>query len=215
MRSGHTTVTTLRRYIRAKAMPSASPECCELCSVALPPTHRHLLEIALHRLVCACDPCALLFENVVEGRFRTVPRDAVTLPDFRLSDIEWASLALPIHLAFFVRHTTPERLTAYYPSPAGATESLLPLSAWEVLVKNNPNLSTMQPDIEALLVNRVDTARDYLIVPIDACFELVGLVRMHWHGLSGGTVVWEKIERFFENLRACSRPQPKGGGRHA
>ena len=64
---------------------------------------------------------------------------------------------------------------AFYPSPAGATESLLPLSSWQQLVTENPALKRLEPDVEALLVNRVASARDYYIAPIDHCFELVGL----------------------------------------
>jgi hypothetical protein len=62
----------------------------------------------------------------------------------------------------------------------------------------------MEPDVEALLVNRAGEARDYFIAPIDRCFELVGLVRTHWRGLSGGTDVWEKIHEFFARLRERS-----------
>ena len=63
---------------------------------------------------------------------------------------------------------------AYYPGPAGATESLLPLDAWEALVSQNPPLQKLQPDVEALLVNRAGKARNYFIAPIDKCYELVG-----------------------------------------
>ena len=35
----------------------------------------------------------------------------------------------------------------------------------------------MQPDVEALLVNRVGGRRLYYLAPIDVCFELVGLMR--------------------------------------
>lgn len=39
-------------------------------------------------------------------------------------------------------------------------------------------------------------------MPIDDCYDLVGLMRPRWKGLSGGQEVWEEIERFFERLRA-------------
>ncbi len=213
--SGHTAVTALRRYVRKHETSSASVERCELCSVALPSKHRHLLEMPARSLVCVCTPCALLFENVVGGRYKLIPRDAVVLPDFRMSDVQWASLALPIHLAFLFRQTPQEGVTAFYPSPAGATESLLTLSAWQDLVAENPLLSTIQSDVEALLINRVGYSRDYFLAPIDVCFELVGLVRTHWRGLSGGSEVWSEIERFFEELRARSKSQATDGGRHA
>jgi Family of unknown function (DUF5947) len=122
------------------------------------------------------------------------------------TDVEWESLALPINLAFFF-HSTPEnRSKAMYPSPAGATESLLPLSAWESLVARNLTLARMEPDVEALLVNRVGTSREHYLAPIDACFELVGLIRLHWRGFSGGEIVWEEIDKFFSRLRMQSGP---------
>jgi hypothetical protein len=42
---------------------------------------------------------------------------------------------------------------------------------------------------------------EYYIVPIDACYRLVGVIRMHWKGLSGGTEVWTEIGSFFSELR--------------
>ena len=56
--------------------------------------------------------------------------------------------------------------------------------------------------MEALLINRVGGARDHYIAPIDRCFELVGLIRISWRGLSGGQEVWERIDTFFTDLRA-------------
>ena len=64
----------------------------------------------------------------------------------------------------------------------------------------------MEPDIEALLVDRVGTKREYFLAPIDVCFELVGLIRMHWRGLAGGEVVWSEVDRFFARQKADSRP---------
>ena len=48
--------------------------------------------------------------------------------------------------------------------------------------------------------------RLYYLAPIDVCFELVGLMRMHWRGLSGGEEVWREIDQFFERLQARARP---------
>jgi Family of unknown function (DUF5947) len=194
--------TTLRRFAR----PRTALKRCELCSVALSAEHRHMLEISGGRIVCACDPCAFRFPAVIEGRFRLIPRDVRSLPDLHLTDFEWESLSLPINLVFFF-HSTPEKRTkAMYPSPAGATESLLPLHAWDSLVSQNLSLARMEPDVEALLVNRVGAKREHYLAPIDVCFELVGLIRVHWRGLTGGETVWEKIDQFFSRLEREAVP---------
>ncbi len=116
---------------------------------------------------------------------------------------------IPISLAFFFYSTPAQRFIALYPGPAGAAESLLPLNAWEDISAQSTDLRAMQPDVEALLVNRVGAAREYLIVPIDRCYQLVGLIRLHWRGLSGGALVWGEIAKFFDQLRregASCRP---------
>jgi len=196
---------TLRRFAGSPKTDGAPPppdvEHCELCSIRLAPIHRHLLEMATRRIVCSCDPCALRFENVLEGKFKLIPRDTRPLPDFKMTDAEWEELSLPINLAFFFYDTPGKKMAAYYPSPAGATESLLPLTAWEALVAANPVLSKLQPDVESLLVNRTHDAREYFVAPIDVCFELVGLIRVHWRGFSGGEEVWTAINGFFNRLK--------------
>lgn len=199
-----TPFATLRRLAGAAASgapPKPQLESCELCSIALGPQHRHLLETATRRIVCSCDPCALRFHDVVGGKFKLIPRDARPLPDFKMTDAAWEGFALPINLAFFFYDTPNEKMSAFYPSPAGATESLLPLTAWQALVLANPILNGMQADVETLLINRVGEKREYFIAPIDVCFELVGLIRIHWRGFSGGEDVWREIDGFFARLR--------------
>ncbi|MCE0522602.1 MAG: DUF5947 family protein [Methylacidiphilales bacterium] len=209
-----TPFSTLRRFAVARQQP-AKREFCELCRVGLAPEHRHLLETATHQMICACDPCALRFENVRDGRFKLIPRDVRSLPDFHLTDAQWEDLALPIDLAFLVYSTPTQKMMALYPSPAGATESLLSLPAWDLLVADNPALARLEPDVEALLVNRVGERRLYFLAPIDVCFELVGLMRTHWRGLSGGEEVWREIEAFFARLEERARPVSPQEVRHA
>lgn len=206
----NTPFATLRRFAQPRAATRVQPAPCELCNVDLTPVHRHLLEMETRQVACACDPCALRFQDAIGGRFKLIPRDARALPGFQLTDAQWESLALPIDLAFIFFSTPEERMIAMYPSPAGATESLLPLTAWAALVAENPVLAKLEPDVEALLVNRVRDAREYYFAPIDACYELVGLIRMHWRGLSGGDAVWEEIAKFFSRLQAHARPQEIG-----
>ena len=89
---------------------------------------------------------------------------------------------VPISMAFFFRSTPDARVVAFYPSPAGATESLLPLETWTDIEDANPVLKDMEPDVEALLVNRIGHVRgfaapEYYVLPIDECYKLVGLIR--------------------------------------
>jgi hypothetical protein len=190
-------LATLRRL--AQPQSEVQRERCEFCGTVLSGRHRHLLEVATRKIICGCDPCALRFENVV-GRWKLIPRDARPLVDFQMDEADWASLALPINLAFFFRSTLAAKVIAMYPSPAGATESLLPLTQWQRLASFNPVLEGMQSDVEALLTNRLGSNREYYLAPIDTCFELVGLIRLHWRGLSGGEKVWREVEKFFAAL---------------
>jgi hypothetical protein len=188
---------SLRKYVR----PRPATERCQLCGRELPHEHRHLLDLTTRDLKCSCDPCALLFVGQDGAKYRPIPRDGRVLADFTITDEQWDGLQTPINLAFFVRQSASGRVAAYYPSPAGATASDLPLDAWENLAVANPVLAELEPDVEALLVNRIRQTRDYFRAPIDACYELVGLVRSRWRGLSGGTEVWAEIDRFFARIK--------------
>lgn len=192
----------LRRFARRPR----NVEQCELCSLELAADHPHLVEVASRRLVCACDACALLFSGREDAKFKRVPRDIRLLNNFQLTDAEWEALLIPINMAFFFRNSLEEKVMVFYPSPAGATESLLELEAWSEIVAKNPVLQEMKADVEALLVNRVAHAHgmepaEYYLLPIDQCYKLVGLIRRYWHGLSGGTEVWKEITHFFRELK--------------
>src|SRR5206468_2061256 len=139
------------------------------------------------KITCACDPCAILFSNQGGGKYRRVPRRSQFLPNFNLTDLQWDNLLVPINMAFFFYNSIEGKVGAFYPSPAGATESLLPLETWMEIVQENPVLGEMEPDVEALLVNRINKNKcEYYIAPIDECYKLVGLIRANWRGLGGG-----------------------------
>jgi hypothetical protein len=189
---------TLQRLTRN---PRAN-EHCDMCGVGLMHQHQHLLNPASKRLVCACDACAVLFCQSGETKYKRVPRRIRLLADFQMTDGQWDSLLIPIGLAFFVENSLENRVLALYPSPAGSTESMLSLEAWFDIVQENPVLAEMESDVEALLVNRLDGRAEYYLAPIDKCYQLVGLIRSNWRGLSGGTEVWGKIRDFFGELKA-------------
>lgn len=206
-RNPQTPFAVLRRFVRQRAVV----ERCEMCSAALAAEHQHLVEPASRQIVCACDACAVLFSGQAGTKYKRVPRRVRFLADFRLTDAQWDGLLIPIGMAFFFRSSPAGKTIALYPSPAGPTESLLALDTWDEIVRANPALEELEPDTEALLVNRVKGARDYYIVPIDECYKLVGLIRAHWRGLSGGAEVWAEIGQFFAGLKERSYPARRGG----
>jgi hypothetical protein len=143
----------------------------------------------------------LLFDGPNAVRFRRVPTQIVELSELRLEDTDWEALQLPINLAFFVRSSAAGQVIACYPSPAGATESPVTAEAWESLKAAHPAIGDMLPDVEALLVNRIGDSRDHFRLGVDQCYRLVGLIRSHWRGLSGGATVWGEVAGFFTGLR--------------
>jgi Family of unknown function (DUF5947) len=201
---GRGPLATLQRFVRK---PRERVEVCELCATPIGPGHQHLLELEKRQVTCACDPCAILFGGNTRQRYRRIPRDVRRLHDFVMDDLEWDSLLIPINLAFFVYNSAAGRVVAQYPSPGGAMESSLDLEYWDAIVERNPVLKKLEPDVEALLVNRISSLPQYYRAPIDQCFRLVGIIRTQWRGLSGGSDVWAEIDRFFLQLHEASGGQ--------
>src|SRR5690348_14133397 len=108
-----TALASIRRFLQ----PRAARERCELCSAELAPEHDHRVELSSRRLRCACEPCAILFSNQGAAKYRRVPRGVRSLVGFRMTDVQWAGLDLPINLAFFLHSSTAGGVVALYPSP--------------------------------------------------------------------------------------------------
>lgn len=190
----------LKQFARRRGVT----ERCELCSAELALIHQHLFEPKTRQIVCSCDGCAVLFCGQAGAHYLRVPRTIRALSGFAMPDLQWESLMIPINLAFFYRDSAAGRVRAMYPSPAGAIESLLSLESWEEIAVEHPLLRSMEQDVETFLANRVAVPAMYFIVPIDECYRLVGLIRMHWRGLSGGTEVWKEIHGYFGELKSRS-----------
>jgi uncharacterized protein DUF5947 len=188
-------------------------ERCELCNEPVDPGHRHVLDLSARRLLCACRACAILFdrEGAGGGRYRLLPDRCRLVVDFELDDVLWSRLRLPVEMAFFFRSSAAGRTVAFYPSPLGATESLLELEEWEELEARNPVLAALEDDVEALLVNRTSDRHEHWLVPVDRCYALVGLIKTRWKGLAGGEEAWEEIREFFAALRSDAESVTKLG----
>ncbi len=146
---------------------------------------------------------ALLFvgSGTARGRFKGVPKRYAAIPAPLFSEAQWEALGIPIGLAFFFENGQSGHVAAFYPGPAGSTESQLPLDAWTELREREPLIAQMEHDVEAVLVYRPrgGPAQSYL-VPIDACYELAGIVRSKWTGIHGGDELHQAIEQFFARI---------------
>ncbi|HEY1987701.1 MAG TPA: DUF5947 family protein [Terracidiphilus sp.] len=189
-------LSALKRF--AQTRPQV--ERCELCSAPLEPLHQHLLDRKSKQIACACAACSILFCDQDCGKFLRVPREVLQLHDFAFTDLQWEEMMLPINLAFFYRNEEG-CMTAIYPSPAGAIESQINFERWNEQWRAHRRLIAMQPEVEALIVNRVGTEPMYFVAPIDECYRLTGVIRTRWRGLSGGTDVWVAITEFFQDLK--------------
>jgi len=209
-------IRQLRGFLgpRPAAPPVPIEERCEFCGQVLPGRHSHVVHVERRNLLCACRACYLLFSSAgaAGGKVKAVPEEVFDLGASVFSPAQWDRLQVPVNLAFFFFNSSLGRTVVFYPSPAGATESLLPLETWEELVREHPrlaHLSDRSQDVEALLVwqrsERSETPEEpsaAFIVPIDSCYELVGIVRRCWKGFHGGEEAWQAIAAFFSALRA-------------
>lgn len=216
----------LRRFARPApgqvTDPTAAPagdtaaepagERCDLCAVPLDPRHGHVVALDQRSLRCACRPCYLLFtrDGAGGGRFRAVPERYLHDPARPLTDADWDALRIPVSTVFFFDNSDLGRMVACYPSPAGATECLLDLDSWDRLRRTYPLLAAPEPDVEAVYVTRTGAGPEAFVVPVDACYALVGRVRMGWRGIDGGPAVHRTLAGFVADLRVRSRPLRAG-----
>ena len=202
-------IDVLARIRASRGAPQPAGERCEMCSEAIADEHQHVVNLEGRQLMCVCRGCYLLFTDTQAAlRYRAVPDRYLTFPEFALDRRAWEALQIPVGLAFFFHNSTLGRTVAFYPGPAGATESELDLQAWNDIRTTDPRVDTIADDTEALLVRVPDdeTASPHAyLVPIDACYEFVGRLRMMWRGFDGGQDVRNYIDGFFELLDSRSR----------
>ncbi|MFI9550645.1 DUF5947 family protein [Nonomuraea endophytica] len=197
----------LRRFLEAPQPVVAEPdEKCEMCATPVGQRHGHVVDLENRSILCACRACFLLFTRPEAGggRFRAVPERVLYDPARPLTPPEWQRLGIPVSSVFFLRSATG--LSAFYPSPAGATECLLDLDVWAELAAAHPLLGAAAEDVEAIVIrDGGDAGVECFLVPVDACYQLVGTVRIHWKGFDGGQEAHERIEEFYSGLRGAAR----------
>jgi hypothetical protein len=202
----------LSRITGNRRAPAPAAQQCEMCSEPIGDAHQHVVNIAGRQVMCVCRGCYLLFtDSHAELRYRAIPDRYLAFPDFALDRRTWEALQIPVGLAFFFRNSALGRTVAFYPGPAGATESELDLDAWGAISAAEPRLNLLADDVEALLVRvRSDSEAgepECYLVPIDTCYEFVGRLRQLWRGFDGGQEAREFIDDFFATLAARSVEQ--------
>jgi hypothetical protein len=209
--AGNGPLDVLARFREPRKRPRPG-EVCDMCAEVIPDEHSHVVNIETRNLMCTCRGCYLLFtsEGAAQGKYKVVPERYLTDPSFKLTESDWQRMEIPVKIAFFFFNSTLDHVAAFYPSPGGATESLLPPEAWAEFMQGNQLFNSLASDVEAVMARGVEDGFECLLVPIDAAYELVGLVRLHWKGFDGGEEAHAAIEAFFERLRDRAKPlQPK------
>ena len=191
--------------------PRPPGEQCEMCAEPIGEQHRHVADLENRNVLCTCSGCYLLFtrEGAARGRYRAIPDRYLYDPSLALTAAQWDQLQIPVGMAFLFYNSALGRIVTFYPSPAGATESLLPLDTWAEVMHDHPAFTDVAPDVEALLLRQRGMRFEGYLVPIDACYELAGLVKLHWRGFDGGDEARRSIDDFFDRLRSRS---PRVGG---
>jgi hypothetical protein len=214
MTSAYDVLARITGNQKASGPPEPAGERCEMCSEPIADEHQHVVNVAARQLMCTCRACYLLFtDSQAELRYRAVPDRYLAFPDFALDRRAWEALQIPVGVAFFFTNSELGRTVAFYPGPAGATESELDLDAWNAISAADPRVGLLTDDVEALLVRVPEDDElvqpETYLVPIDACYEFVGRLRMLWRGFDGGQEARAFIAGFFAQIaaRAVKTPQ--------
>lgn len=196
-------LAVLSRIRQAPVRPAG--ERCEMCGEPVAEDrHSHVVDVVNRALMCTCRPCSLLFDYPgAKLRYKAVPDRYRSLP--ALPAPIWEDLQVPVGVAFFFRNSELDRVVGVYPSPAGATESELPLGAWDSVLTVLPEVAGLEPDVEALLVRVDGSTVDSFLVPIDVCYELVGHLRRLWRGFDGGQDVRRQLDELFGRIAGRCR----------
>lgn len=205
----------LARIRSDRQAPEPAGERCEMCSEFIADEHRHVVNVAGRQLMCVCRACYLLFtDSHADLRYRAVPGRYLAFEDFALDRRAWEALQIPVGVAFFFTNSALGRTVAFYPGPAGATESELDLDAWNAISGADSRVGLLADDVEALLVRASEDAESAepqtYLVPIDACYEFVGRLRMLWRGFDGGQEARQFIDSFFAQIAARAVKTPPG-----
>ena len=214
----HPADTSIRRAAHASA-PAAARRSrranAARCVRSRSPTSTSTWSTSTGRqLMCICRGCYLLFTDTeAELRYRAVPDRYLSFPDFALDRRAVGGAA------------DPGRAGVLLPQlRAGPHRGVLPGPGRRHRVRAGPGgvgrrsapptrgLDTAAPRRRGAAGpgarRRTGCCRSAYLVPIDACYEFVGRLRMLWRGFDGGQEARELHRRV---LRRCSTARSRRG----
>ena len=177
-----------------------------------------MVDLESRALMCTCRGCYLLFTAEQAAlRYRAVPDRYLSFPDFAFGESEWDELQIPVGLAFLFHNSVQDRIVAFYPGPAGATESELSLEAWDRIVAANPRLGAAAarrggaarceaPTVRAIRGSAATSCRSTPATSWSAGCAPCG---------ADSTAARRRcaaIEEFFATVEERSRPAPRAAG---
>ena len=160
-----TLVGGLRRYLPAEPpAPVAAPRGRRRLRAVPdrhPGEHKHLIHLDERRIVCVCATCWALRSG--DAEFRPVGNRRVWLEDFALTDEQWAAFGSPIGLAFLMISSVSGERDRALPEPGGGDRVRARPGGVGDVCAANPELE-LEPDSEALVVNRLGETPQHMIV---------------------------------------------------
>ena len=136
-------------------------------------------------------------EGAGGGHFKAVPERYVAFPDLRLSPAPVGLAPDPGERGLLLRELEHRTRGRVLPEPGRRDRVAAPARHVGRAAAAHAELATLlEPDVEAFLVRAERGADDgeCFLVPIDACYELVGQLRMLWRGFDGGQEAHEALD---------------------
>ena len=156
----------LRSWPAPRTAEREAQEHCDLCSEPIPPEHRHLLDLETRELRCACRRAACCSTARAPAAGTTPgPRPAAAAGRLRARRRAWEELRIPVDMAFFFHRARGRARRRLLPGADGRDRVAARAARLGGDRGRQPRARGMEPDVEALLVNRARGARDSWLVP--------------------------------------------------
>ena len=200
---------------RSTRRPAATGERCEMCSAPVADEHQHVVDVQSRSADVHLPALLPAVHRPAGRRCATARSPTATCPSPASGSTRrtgttcrspsgWRSCSATARRSGSSRST---RARPARPSPSS------PLDAWERVVAANPGARHRAARRRGAAGPRGEPGDGRgvhcHVVPIDACYELVGRMRATWRGFDGGQEARAALDEFFDEVE---RAQPAGGG---